>query len=756
MKKIMFSVLNIAFTAISTTTIFASRADMATYRLPVVDLGITLEPSKPGEPYFEYDGRGVRQGIISKVGNTYYMFYDGYGHHTGECDLNDPERHLCRALLAKSTDLKTWEKLGPKLTTGYDFDPTSSPAVYKDYWNAVSAWTYFNDEEDCWYLFYVGADTEVGKGDENVGIGGGYYSALVAKAKTKGIMGIEGDWQQLNQLPGQGKAVAVCDRINSAVTSSAGSVIQNPRWKGEGDPANKRYMMFVTRGDQVWLARSNTLGRVHDWDKTPDPDGWTLDGQILDKTRKTSPENATIDYDEKTGWYFLFTNQFSTSFTYTDCNIVYWTKDPNEWNPRNSATIIDRTTSKNGWATGAIGMASAVRINDDTFAVVYDASLNGSLGHPNRVIAMSHWKIPNLAEDGTVIGYKSDNFTNFIVNEQDGNARRYSSAGTPAGTFATGLGAPLGIAAGGGNIYINEHTGGAGGGGRTTKFSEAGENLGVVNSAATNNSHQTAGLAWSDNRINSAAYGINNLTSSGPDAGPEDGEPGTPLAYLYYQPTTATIHGVASANPNGFQGVYFSYSAGDGSGGIGYWNPGVTAFDSIATVPAGSFPRGLVTDGAGNLYFVLFGSGEIWKRDATGVVTTWKTGLNSPVGLATDAGIIYVGSYNGQTITGYSLVDGSQVSQFATTNQPQYFALVTLTAEPVLPKLRMVGAGGGTATLELDAAANVAYTMEFSATLATDSWGLLQAVPAGVERIETITDTTATDPKRFYRASVAP
>lgn len=429
---------------ISPTAIYASRADMATYRLPVEDLGITLEPSKPGEPYFEYDGRGIRQGIISKVGNTYYLFYDGYGHHTGECDLNDPERHLCRALLAKSTDLKTWQKLGPKLTAGYDFDPTSSPAVYKDFWNAVSAWTYFNEEEDFWYLFYVGADTEVGKGDENVGIGGGYYSALVAKAKTKGIMGIEGDWQQLNQLPGQGKAVAVCDRLNSAVTSSAGSVIQNPRWQGEGDPVNKRYMMFVTRGDQVWLARSNTLGRVHDWDKAPDPNGWNLDGQILDKTRKTAPENATIAYDEKTGWYFLFTNQFSTSYTHTDCNIVYWTKDPNEWNSKNSATIIDRTTSKNGWATGAIGMASAVKISDDTFAVVYDASLNGSLGHPNRVIAISHWKVPDLAEDGTVIGYVYEN----IVNNTD-------SAISYTGNFTYDNGGGSGLCIEGDQHYSN-------------------------------------------------------------------------------------------------------------------------------------------------------------------------------------------------------------------------------------------------------------------------------------------------------------
>lgn len=346
----------------------------------------------------------------------------------------------------------------------------------------------------------------------------------------------------------------------------------------------------------------------------------------------------------------------------------------------------------------------------------------------------------------------------FIVAESNtGNAELYSSTGTHVGTFASGLATPIGIAVGGGNIYINELGGGAGGGGQTTKFSETGVNLGVVNSAATNFNHQPAGLAWSDNRINSAAFGINYLTSSGPDAGTEDGDPGTPLPYLFYPPSTATIHGVASANPNGFTGVYFSYfSLVDGSGGIGYWDPGVTAFDSIATVPAGATPRGLVTDGNGNLYFALLDAGEIWRRDSEGAVTTWKIGLDSPVGLAIDAGIIYVGSFNGQTITGYSLEDGSQVSQFSTLSNPQYFAIVTLAAVPVLPKLRMVSAGGGTATLELDAAANMAYMVEFSTTLDAGSWDMLQVVPAGLERIETITDTNATDPKRFYRASVAP
>ena len=281
----------------------------------------------------------------------------------------------------------------------------------------------------------------------------------------------------------------------------------------------------------------------------------------------------------------------------------------------------------------------------------------------------------------------------FLVAESNtGKAELYGATGTYLGNFASGLSTPIGVAVGGGNVFINELFGGAGSGGQTTKFSSAGANLGVVNSSASPNFHYPAGLAWSDNRINSAAFGINYLTSSGPDAGPEDGDPGTPLSYLYYAPTTATIHGVASANPNGFTGVYFSYASQvDGSGGIGYWDPGVTAFDSITTVPVASTLRGLVTDGSGNLYFALNGSGEIWKRDGAGTVTTWKTGLNSPVGLAIDGGNLYVSSFYGQTITGYSLANATQVSQFSTLSNPQYFAITSI-PEPASFGLLAAGA----------------------------------------------------------------
>ena len=103
----------------------AGRADRATYYMPAEDYGVVLEPSREGEPYYEYDGGGIREGIINKVGDTYYLFYDGAATHTGRCNKNDPERHMWRACLAKSTDLIHWEKLGPRLFCGYDVDHTS-------------------------------------------------------------------------------------------------------------------------------------------------------------------------------------------------------------------------------------------------------------------------------------------------------------------------------------------------------------------------------------------------------------------------------------------------------------------------------------------------------------------------------------------------------------------------------------------------------------------------------------------------------
>ncbi len=346
----------------------------------------------------------------------------------------------------------------------------------------------------------------------------------------------------------------------------------------------------------------------------------------------------------------------------------------------------------------------------------------------------------------------------FLVNESSGSTEIYSSSGTHTGSFATGLNIPVGIAEGGGYVFIGEY-----GTGKTLKYSTSGASLGFVNSGA-NAGWGTAGLAFTNGRIQSSLNSLGYVTSSAPDAGTEDESPSTPSGYMYAAVADAWNNGnpagMTSLAPNGYADyVAFTTVNGDGSGALNYWSPGVD-FGTYITFETGAGARGVVAAGNSTFYVALLDAGKVVKVSYDGVLgwtqSDWLTGLNTPVGLAIDGGILYVGSYLDQTITGYSLADASLQSSFTTAANPQYFTLVTLATEPALPKLRIVGASGGTATLELAAAANVAYKVEFSTTLTTDSWDLLQTVPAGLERIETITDPNATDPKRFYRASVAP
>ena len=108
---------------------------VATYRMPIDDRGILISPSEPGERYYESDGRGMREPNIYKVGDTYYLFYDGAATHEGhQPGDTDAENHLWRTHLAKSKDLKNWERLGPKLKCGVDDDPQGAEKGYKDFW----------------------------------------------------------------------------------------------------------------------------------------------------------------------------------------------------------------------------------------------------------------------------------------------------------------------------------------------------------------------------------------------------------------------------------------------------------------------------------------------------------------------------------------------------------------------------------------------------------------------------------------------
>jgi predicted GH43/DUF377 family glycosyl hydrolase len=76
----------------------------------------------------------AREAILNKVGDTFYLFYDGAG------------KAGWLACLAKSKDLKVWKKKGVILTLG---DSTKA-----DHKSASSPWVI--KENGQWHMFYLG------------------------------------------------------------------------------------------------------------------------------------------------------------------------------------------------------------------------------------------------------------------------------------------------------------------------------------------------------------------------------------------------------------------------------------------------------------------------------------------------------------------------------------------------------------------------------------------------------------------------
>ncbi len=274
-----------------------------------------------------------------------------------------------------------------------------------------------------------------------------------------------------------------------------------------------------------------------------------------------------------------------------------------------------------------------------------------------------------------VVGAYSANAAFLVAESSSGKAELYGSNGTHLSTFATGLSTPLGVAEGGGFVFISTY-----GNDMINKYSPSGTSLGVVNSSATG--HGPAGLAFINGRIQGAAFNISYLTSSGPDPAAEDGNPATPLSYLFYTPFVGSVHGLASAAPNGFSDIVYYTGQNGANGTLGYWQPGVdagTIYDFGATTV-----RGVVAGGSNTMYVAMYDLNKVVKMtfsDGGWTASDFITDINNPIGLAIDGNNIYVSSFLDQTISGYSLVDASFQSSFNTLGAPQYF-IVTAVPEP--------------------------------------------------------------------------
>lgn len=349
------------------------------YVTGVKDWGIVMSPDKPGEPNYDVEGGGIREAILNKVGDTYYVFYDGAKPGAA------PDSYWC-ACLAKSTDLVHWEKLGKMLDASVESHPENG-GVYMDAKSASSPWVF--QENGIWYMFYVGCE-EVSPN----GIPAAPYHTLLATADS-----IEGPWKKANEEPGMEKSVCFFSRKNqwNNMTSSPGHVLQNPKWEGEGDTEHEKYFMFfsgATAGPPVFarsigIARTNDLS-VHDnWD-AENPNHWKMDEKPLLPFCEDL-ENASIYYEESNGYYFMFVNRVHDN-AYTNAVWVYWSKDLEHWNVEDKAVVLDKTNCT--WAKGTIGLGTVVKKDDNTLAMLYDAEEGDGTGFLNRQLGFLTIALP--------------------------------------------------------------------------------------------------------------------------------------------------------------------------------------------------------------------------------------------------------------------------------------------------------------------------------------------------------------------------
>lgn len=345
----------------------------------VTDRGVILRPDRPGGKHHAHDGGGVREAILNRVGDTYYLFYDGA--RPGA----DDKSYWC-ACLAKSRDLTHWEKLGKALHASAEEHPESSEQVYQDFRSASSPWVYC--EGGKWHMFYVGAQYCSPEGIPAVP-----YHTLPAVADS-----IEGPWRKVNGEPGREKTVCFYSRMDrwNSITSSPGHVLRNPKWRGEGDRENRKYLMFFSgcyhdptymRG--IGIARADSLDTCDAYD-APNPTFWETDGKPI-LPLEHDLENASLYYEEANETWFLFANRVHEN-AYTNAIWVYWTKDLETWNEQDRAVVLDGTVST--WAHGAIGLATVVKADANTLALAYDGVEGTGTGHLGRCIGLAAVALP--------------------------------------------------------------------------------------------------------------------------------------------------------------------------------------------------------------------------------------------------------------------------------------------------------------------------------------------------------------------------
>lgn len=297
------------------------------------------------------DELGAREASVVVDDGVYHLFYDGAKAGVGWL-----------ACLATSTDLVSWERHGPVLDLGAAGRPDSA--------TATSPWFYREGER--WHMFYLGARATSPKPDC---VPAPPYLTCKAEARH-----LRGPWIKRYDI----RAVDPVAGTYYGETACPGFLF---RHRG-----GLRMFFSAAKGEifdsgEVRLER--TLGLL----SADSPDGpWTVSAEpILPSSEQI--ENSSLYFEPENKLWFLFTNHIGLAegTEYTDAIWVYWSRDPERWDPDCKAVVLDGGNC--AWSSRCIGMPSVVKVGP-RLALFYDAAGGASIGHMHRDIGLAWLELP--------------------------------------------------------------------------------------------------------------------------------------------------------------------------------------------------------------------------------------------------------------------------------------------------------------------------------------------------------------------------
>lgn len=322
---------------------YIDKRPTAPLRMDAEDQGIVL---RHGDGPGACDCNGAREAILFQEDDVYHLFYDGCG----------TDGWL--ACLATSRDLTHWQKHGPVLGFGEPGD--------LDEGTATSPWFY--QEGGSWHMYYVGSQGTTPPPDRIPAMP--YYTMKAIAPSLRGPWKKQPDIVPFRTVPG----------TYYSDTASPGHIIRH------GD----EYMQFFSAAKAEGSHVTRTIGIA----RTTDLNGpWTVDAEPA-LPLEEQIENSSIYYEPANGTWFLFTNHIGIDDQggeYTDAIWVYWTRDPNRWNPSDKATVLDGRNCT--WSKQCIGLPTVLPVGS-RLAIAYDAAGGQSKSHMRRDIGLAWLELP--------------------------------------------------------------------------------------------------------------------------------------------------------------------------------------------------------------------------------------------------------------------------------------------------------------------------------------------------------------------------